>query len=466
MSRPPPTPPLIVLRVTLTFWKDDPQVEFALMHGAEAADDSERIGPVEAKSLGAPASLRPDSSLNLNLPPHVLEGLRAGLAKEPKTLPLWLRFAKPHGYLGVLPWERVLTEALARPVLRLPDLLERPCENRDVLEFAVCFDASDETEQGQANEQIGRLADAILRASPRSQTRVHLFTTADWFARLRATKLDSRIQFHDPAKAPTYREASKQAFARNKDRRSARQQPPESPWSIWISKALKTRSLDAIHFICSADVTDLGPALRMSASPSSGDKMGAVSYTHTTELAALMTRMGAWAALFSPPPDGRSGATLALAADALAHTQPASVLYQPLVTSEQALALRDACAFLFSPDPTAAPLLHDGFLYGQPTSVADYDSLEIPPVLAQINPAGQDFRLKQIPKWAVAMQRHLETVALKELRRRSPDVLLATAESVRAQVDEAARSAENREKDETLAEIQKVVSDYVQRSRK
>jgi hypothetical protein len=109
-----------VLQVTLTFWKDDPQVEFALMHGAEAADDSGRIEPVEAKRLGAPASLRPDSVLNLNLPRHVLEGLQAGLANEPKTLPLWLRFAKPHGYLGVLPWERVLTEALARPVLRLP----------------------------------------------------------------------------------------------------------------------------------------------------------------------------------------------------------------------------------------------------------------------------------------------------------------------------------------------------------
>jgi hypothetical protein len=206
----------------------------------------------------------------------------------------------------------------------------------------------------------------------------------------------------------------------------------------------------------------------MSASPSSREKIPAVSYMHTTDVAALMTRMGSWAALFSPPPHGGSAATLALAADALAHKRPASVLYQPLFTSEQALALRDACAFLFSPHPTAAPLLHDGFLYSQPTSVADYASLEISPVLGatQINAAGQSFKVKRMPKWAMAMQRHFETVALKELRRRSPDVLLATAPSARAQLDEAARSAKNIEKDETLAEIQKVVFDYMQQSRK
>ena len=250
--------------------------------------------------------------------------------------------------------------------------------------------------------------------------------------------------------------------------RSARQQPPESPWSKWISQALETRSLDAIHLICPADITESGPALRMSASPSPREKVRAVSYTHTTEVAMLMTRTGAWAALFSPPPDASSAATLALAADAVAHTRPTSVLYQPLSTSKEAVAFRRACALLFSPHPTAAPLLDDGFLYCQPTAVLAYAGLEIPPVLdaTHMNAAVETFGPEQAPNWAMAIQRHLETVAQEELRRRSPDVLLATTKSARAQIDEAARSARSREKDETLAEIQKVVKDYVQQSKK
>ncbi len=490
MSRPPPpSPALIVLRVTLTFWEGDPQVELALIRGAEVADNGGRMWRVQAASLGDPASLGPDSATTLNLPLQVVEGLRANLANEPKTLPLWLRFAKPHGYLGVLPWERVLTEALARPVLRLPDLLERPSENRDVLEVAVCFDAGPETPQEKAGEQVKRLVDTIVRVSPRSQTRVNLFTTAGWIERLRATRLDSRVRIHDPAKAPTSGEAIKRAFASEVEGTSASgQQPLESPWSIWISESLETRSLDAIHFICCSEMTGSGPALIMSSSPSPKEKVRVLSYMDAMELAALMTQTGAWAALFSSPPDGTSGATLALTADALAHTRPASVLYQPLLTSEQATALRLAYAFLFSPRPSAAPSPRDGFLYCQPTSVAAHANLEIPPVLGatQLNaaviektaslwdrarayvtpyiPVVQNFELKQPPNWATAVQRHFECLALEELRRSSPDVLLSTPESARAQVDPSARPAKSDGVEETLAEIQKVVGDYLQKS--
>jgi hypothetical protein len=228
----------------------------------------------------------------------------------------------------------------------------------------------------------------------------------------------------------------------------------------------------------------------MSSSPSSNEKVRTLSYADAMELAALMTQTGAWAALFTSPPDGSSGAMLALTADALAHTRPASVLYQPLLTSEQATALRLAYAFLFSPRPSAAPSSRDGFLYCQPASVAAYADLKIPSVLAatELNatvfekgaslwdrarayvtpyiPAIPNFQLRQPPNWAAAMQRHLEMLQLEELRRRSPDVLLSTPESARAQVDPSPRPAKTDGDDGTLAEVQKVIGQYLQKSRR
>src|SRR6266702_464002 len=272
------SPSLLALRVTLTFSERDPQVELALMRDGEIVDNGGRIWRIRLSSLDVPTSIESDTAPALSLPLQVLEGLRTSLADEPKTLPLWLSFAKPHGYLGVLPWERVLTEALARPVLRLPDLLERPRENPEVLQIAICFDTAPETPQEKAVEQITSLVDTIIRVSPRSQTRISLFTAAGWFERLRASKLDRRVQHPDPVNAPTCREAIKRASA-------GEQQGVESPWSIWISESLGTRSLDAIHFICRSDITDGGPALVMLSSPSPRESVPALSYTSVLELA-------------------------------------------------------------------------------------------------------------------------------------------------------------------------------------
>jgi hypothetical protein len=487
------SPALLVLRVTLTFWEDDPHVELAFIRGAEIPADGGRIWRVQTSSLGIPTSLEPNTKPVLGLPLQVTAGLQASLADEPKTLPLWLRFAKPHGYLGVLPWESVLTQALGRPVLRLPDLLERPRENREVLEVAVCFDPGPDAPQLQAVEQITRLTDTIVRASPRSQTRVNLFTTALWFERLRASEIGGRIHLHDPAKAPTCGEAFKRTSGSGQETAEGRiagsgHQPLESPWSIWMSQSLNRRSLDAIHFICRSAATDSGPALVASSSPSPRETLHALSYTDATDLAALMTRTGAWAALFSAPPDGTSGATLALMADALAHTRPASVLHHPLSTPEHVAALRLAYSFLFAPASATAPSLSDGFLYCQPSSVTAYASLEVSPVLAATRqnaaliekpsalsdrlyaavtpyvPFIKNHELEQPPNWATAVQRHIETVALEELRRNSPDVLLSTPESARSQIASSARPLKSGVVNETLADIQKVVGDYLQKS--
>lgn len=482
-SAPSASPALIVLQITLTFWEDDPQLELALFRGAEASDSRGEPWRVQAAKAGVPENLESDSPPALQLPLQVLSALQANLASDSRALPLWLRFAKPHGYLGVLPWERVLGEALERPVLRLPDLLERPHENRDVLEVAVCFDADPTITGEKGTEQVKQVVDTIMRESPRSQTRVNLFTTTVWAEKLTKV-LGTRVKIHPPDKAPAF---VRTIVRRPDDASSPGQTPLQSPWSIWICEALGTRSLDAIHFICDSEMTDFGPALMMSASPSTPKRPSVSSSMDAMELAALLTQTGAWAALFSLPRGVTAGATLALTADALAHTRPTSVIYQPLERPEQVKALEAACGFLFSQRPAAAPSPRDGFLYCQPACVAAYANLEIPPVLSatELNaaifektaslwdrtrayvtpyiPVIQNFELKQAPNWATAVQRQSELLALEQLRRNSPDVLLSTAQSARVQIDPAARQPNIDEAQQTLADIQKVIGDYLRK---
>jgi hypothetical protein len=450
----------------------EPQVELALMRNAEATEGG-RVWRLAASSLGVPSKLEAGVAPTLTLPPQIVEGLGAALAKEPETRPLWLRFAKPHCYLGVQPWERELGYTLARPVLRLPDLLERSRENHEVLEVAVVFDPGPNISVEKAVAEIKSVAASLAQSSPRLQTRVNLFPSAPWIEQLRTVPFPRQIQLHDPNAAPTVAEA--------KERKAG-------PWSLWIADSLGNRSLDAIHFVSRAEATDTGPALLISSSPSTNEQTPVLFAADAEEIGALMTRTGAWAALFSPPPDEAGGAAMALTADALAHARPVSALFHPMLTPDHALAFQKACAFLFSPRPINAPRLIDGFVYCQPAIVADYADFYVSPVLAatQSNaaliekaapwrdwlrakitpyiPYVKDFELKQAPNWATAVQRHVETVALEELRRTSPDVLLSSSDSVRAQLDHATRG-ENGAVEETLEEIQKVVRDYMQNSK-
>jgi hypothetical protein len=95
-------PALIILQVTLTFWETDPQVELSLFRNVETSDQGQPWR-VPARGLGVPNDINANTTLSLNLPKEVTDAIASTLAAA-ETLPLWLRFAKPHGYIGALPW--------------------------------------------------------------------------------------------------------------------------------------------------------------------------------------------------------------------------------------------------------------------------------------------------------------------------------------------------------------------------
>jgi hypothetical protein len=475
-------PPLIILQITLSFWETSPQVELALIR--DASKGAAEKWKIPARELGVPDSIDGAKMLDLNLTPQMIDGLKSSLKDGADNLPLWLRFAKPHGFLSALPWERVLTQALQRPVLRLPDLLERPYENRDVLELAICFDPDRSANPDKLRSILKQTVTAILSASPRTQTRLHLFTPSYWYKelQLQGAPYDKRLQIHDPATAKTNREISDARKAALKEKPgSAIEASIQSLWSIWMKSELGSRSLDAIYFICESAMSEFQPTLRMSSSLSPREEIDSWSYVDAQELAAIVTRAGAWAAVFSNPRPESAIPVLALMADALAHTRPTTVLYQRLDDDRQIASLRTACAFLFAPNSAPAPSIAEGFLYCPPSYVDAYANLEIASALPGMEkdasifdstsiwdrarayvtpyiPGIENYEIEQAPSWATALQRQSEFLALERLRRNGDDVLLSSAKSASDQVGHAATSIAS---DSTLDEIHKVIGDYL-----
>jgi hypothetical protein len=458
MFRDPATSTLIVLQITLTFWESEPQVELSLLRGSSDGADYDWSWSTSAESFGAMRDLALLGASTPKVPQESLQQIKHVLKHEPQTLPLWLRFSKPHGYLGALRWEEILGAQLERPVLRLPDLLERPLENRNILEVAICFDPQPVLPAQAARRQLRLAVETIMRASPRSQTKVHVFTSTERGVELGESVFDSRILIHNPANYPASRVAGNRGGSNSG--KPLNVLLAQSYWSAWMSQALGRRSLDAVYFVCDARLTQSGPALMMSNAHRSNEHSVAWSYADAQDIGALLVQTGAWAAIFSGSTDNAGGA-LALFADALAHTRPLSVTLHPLIEDRHALALHKICSFIFSPSPAPAPYPIEGFMYCPPTAVAALSALDIPTVLAATAVNVAEFQMGQAPNWAAAAQRQSEMLALEQLRRQSSDILLASPESARLQIGSGSKSNGKRGSDETLEEIQRVIGRYL-----
>lgn len=467
-------PDLIVLRTTLTLAEDRPKIVFDLTGYGEIGEQGRRTWRLALDEIGVSEHLSPDrahDSSVLSLPLQLQDGLKAGLAlmNPAADRPLWLDLVRPYGFLGILQWERVLSELLARPVLRLPDFLVRPRENTDVLEAAILFDPPPSIAPDNAVDQLKLIVGELLAGSPRVQTRLHIFPNAACATELAnpSVKLDKRARIH-AASEITGASAEGPGFV--------------SPWFDWICAALEGQSLDAVHFVCRTRATESAALLLLSRSPHAAEAQ-TLTPADIGDVGAALARLGAWAAMFSPPAGDNDGAAMAFVADTLAQSRPGSVLFHP-AARDCMQDLRESFRFLFSPEPSHSPKLARGFLYCQPESVAAHAGFnakiassvlpsELPELAKQaawvdrarakagvyIPALGLD--LKQAPDWASAAQRYVESASLDQLRRVSTDVLFSKSTAALDQVKAAAQS-ETVQK--TLSDIQNIVGSYLRRS--
>ncbi|MBD8529949.1 MULTISPECIES: hypothetical protein [unclassified Massilia] len=432
----------LVLTASLAYRRGDNLVKLSLaVEGLDA-------------NLPAPAAVelqRPFADFgargDYRVPANLLEELAAGLRKIGPAAPmgpLWLRLVRPCGYLGLLPWEACLFEAMGRPVLRLPDFPYRAAERTGVLENIVLVDPPENAGRIDVANRLKRLATSILAGSTRSGTRVHVFASAPWQQALAADAgRDPRILLHAPPQAPATP--------------AGRGESPIAPWIDWILGAMERRGADAIHILGRAAFDESGACVRLSASPCERPHMRRDVDLCADDLAVLLNRAGAWSASLVPA-RLEYAMPMAYVADDLAHRWHGAVLFSDL-GRENPAALREATRLLYTAETTAAPRLEHGFLYCHPDFLLNKRSAlraaalragtQAARLVTQAQ-AGERFRGTitkvlsaaggAVPdtssSWVAATQRFVEKEVFDELRRQSGDVLLSQVSArVREQVN-------------------------------
>ena len=350
---------LMSLRVTLEFWSTEPKLSLSFEHGGVRMEGPWEFSP---QAVGVPLSAREvaasEPAPRLTLPAETLTAITALADRyaEFDNEPLWLHLVPPYGYTGLLPWEQVLGDATGRPVLRLPDFLERSREDPHTLVAAIVYDPSaanwdgSEGQAVQADERVRALVEAVLTV-PRDRVIVHLFTTVNsprlrWF--------DLRIQVHQAAQASP----------------DANLAGGGSPWLEWIAGVLESRPPDLLHFVCGADLWDQAGALLLRGLPISSAGSAVVSTLQPSELSSFMTRIGAWATMVSPLPGTTNDSAWRYFADCLALLRPGPALMVAL--EDGATTAAALYGFVLSPRPAAPPAMGRSFLYCQPALVAGY----------------------------------------------------------------------------------------------
>lgn len=445
---------LMSLRVELAFWAKSPLVRISFESGGTAHS----LWQYSAESVGVPTSLADGGMPALALPHEHLQELAqlcAAHARHGANEPLWLHLVRPYGFAGALPWEETLAPVIDRPLLRLPDFLERSQEDPDTLEIAICYDPPWKSDRASADQRVVELIQTALQ-SPRAQIVVHFFTI-DPSSALTALG-NARLRWYDP-----------QEWHKGQSSNS-RGQAGGSAWLVWMADSLRPHALDAVHFVCGAEAFDDRASLLVRSTPFPTTSRPVLSAIQPGDIVSFLARTGAWAAIFSPHPQAPCAAACRFFADGIAQIRPGPVLFHAFEDEPiQNSALPALYNFLFASEPSDPPAFQAGFLYCQPTFARAYQdgawgvtwegrtrAKPFQRVLAKFSQSMDllpDYILPETPVWTSAAQRYVEKLSLDSYRFKQG---LDTSDLSSALRSEA--EAANNAISDTLAQIQDVIA--------
>ena len=367
------------------------------------------------------------------IPPWVIDEIRYILNGDDQ--PLWLRLERPSGYLGAVPWERLLQPALGVPVLRLPSVESGlPRETPRALEVLLCASAPVAKDQFEVVHHLTRMVERILARVPR-EVRIHVFTGKEFQDALpqswgRGSNLSGPVYLHDPQGAAGFEipEVRERLFD-PKDRL-------ESPWLLWMRQALNGRSVDVAHFLCHGRLSSDRSALCFSESPLRNEDRRSARFVGVGELSTFLTQVGAWSTAFSSPERNFSEIGLRLLADSVGQAHPGPLVIHDLPCDPDFSALGEVYRFLYAPYPTQPPVSPALAIQCQPSRVAppmptrgpssygaavslgvrDAESAELDP-LAEVFSS-----VENVPAWVAAATRYVEqqSVRLQESEAAAP----------------------------------------------
>lgn len=429
---------LLVLKISLDTSQSETMVRFEIESKVEGEFVRLDKREISALEMNLPDRLERRATLyqgySFQLPDEIVSWVKDTMQQEnPQQCPLWLHLAKPYGFLGMVPWERLLQPHLKLPMLRLPDFLANPPrESPSVLDVILCGSLPKAKESFMVIEHLSRMTEGILNTVPR-RTTIHVFVDQEHYDEMKyhfqsKGLPDGSVILYDPGNASSY--APPEATLRVSDR-SGR---IDNPWLLWIRDSLGGRSIDIAHFVCHGYLALDRGAMAFSESPTLNEDRRMARFVGAAELTAFLTQVGAWSVAFSSPENNYCEMGLRQLADTIAQLRPGPVVHHELPLDINCQAVIDMYRFLFGPPSEAPPLSPALFTYCHPLRVATLHgevaklcySLGVLPVDKQTVPIGSvlgsllgtstnDSSLgpiyekeENVPGWIAASERFLE----------------------------------------------------------
>lgn len=337
-----------------TFWKKRyPPAEFGLPKGTAA--------PTE---LFVPDGLRDD----------VVRSLDESFLRDAA---LWLRLVPPYGYLGAVPWERVLVEATGKPLVRVPDRLPVAADPGQVWSLAIAVDADPGSDW--AAEYCASLLSAIYEYVSASIT-ADVFVDAGTYDVLKELITDvppaMELRLHEPDEAiRAHQNRTERGVPQFRRQRSAGPPAPPVPgsaliWADWIAAGLGSRAVRALHLVSDAAFDADRPLLMLSPDPRDRAESHGRAYASADDVRLLADTIGASALSLGSPPKNPSDIATRMMADALGVQRPSPTFYSCAGLDPSGNALAWAHAFIADlPGTVSIPQDPSLFLYLQPEHI-------------------------------------------------------------------------------------------------
>lgn len=381
---------LPVVAVRLTMQESTPCVRLQLIVNVEGQPDihDERIVWLSEFGYGA-TTKTVDSGLSV---PHSVSEWVGGWARTKLVDddPLWLHLVKPYGTLGAIPWERDLQPAVARPLLRLPDVFPDPEQSTTTYDLVFIATAP-------SGEHSAETSDALKAIARIENIRLHVFCDATAGSRLRdvAVTAGATMYHYDPS---TVESSTYTSELRN-------------PWFRWIKHSLAGQSVDAVHFVVHGTQLGAQGAIVLPYQPD--DNNTAPTLVQAGELASFFTQVGALTASFTRPSDNYSDYGLRRVVDDLGSMRAGPVLLHEPTVATETVELTACYRFLADFRPAEAPSNPQVLLYTQPQHVrrpAEQALADLPFDLPTLKSASvaKHFERDSTPAWLGAAQRYIE----------------------------------------------------------
>jgi hypothetical protein len=365
---------LIALKVQSLDNQADHNVRFTLQYKVAGTLTDARVWTTSAERIGLPSRINNRDVLHrgpqFQLPREMLSDLGQWFESETDgTRPLWVHLVKPYGGLRLVPWERLLLEALRAPVLMLPDFIfPAPLEAKDVLDVAICGSAPLGHEEHWVVRALAQSVAGIVRAAPR-RLRIHVFTDRDIAARLPGEPSwpqgdpQAEIVVHDSAGAEKY------AYEDPSSRLLDTTGTLRSPWLLWMREAMRNHPIDVMHFVCHGYMTRERGAMLFAQSPAERTDRFLSGPVGAMELQTFLTQIGAWSTVFTAVYDNYSDPGLRAMGDDIAQSRPGPLMMVWGTVDPELTAMADGYRFLYAPEPEQPPRHPSLFIYCQPSRV-------------------------------------------------------------------------------------------------